>query len=302
MECLIEQLIGAGLSGLAGQLRTISLEDALRDYDTLKKTNCKVNNDTLRVGNKAMDYFFFAHRLRTRTRRGISFPEWLKTDEKNKPYFAKLINKQVKEGTALIKAQYKAFSIYSGSGTISAFKPIIVRRLYCMFNPKTVLDFSAGWGGRCLGAMSLNINYIGFDTNTTLKPAYKGMIETYPHSSKVNIHFRDSSKVDYSKYTYDMVFTSPPYFVKTAPTEQYKKMPEYKDKEDFNKRFFFPVVANTWEHLESGGVYALNIPIEMYNDIKQVLGNARKKFRLHLPSRGKLGGGYKEYIYIWYKN
>jgi len=305
MDFLTEHLIGAGLSGLAGQLRDITKEDAMRDYEALQQSNCKVNNDTLRVGNKAMDYFFFAHRLRTRTRRGISFPEWLKTDEKKKPYYAKLIAKTVKDGSSLIKAQYSAFSLYSGSGTISAFKPIIARRLYCMYDPKTILDFSAGWGGRCLGAMSLNINYIGFDTNTTLKSAYKGMIDMYPHTSKVAIHFQDSSKVDYSKYDYDMVFTSPPYFVKTAPTERYEKMPEYENKEDFNERFFFPVVRNTWEHLKSGGVYALNIPIEMYDDVKSVLGTADKKFQLQLPSRGKkegrLGGGYKEYIYVWFK-
>jgi hypothetical protein len=127
----------------------------------------------------------------------------------------------------------------------------------------------------------------------------------YPHTGKVSIHFQDSSKVDYSKYDYDMVFTSPPYFVKTAPTERYENMPTYKDKEEFNERFFFPVVRNTWKHLKSGGTYALNIPIEMYDDIKPVLGTAEKKIQLHLPSRGKkedrLGGGYKEYIYVWRK-
>ena len=305
MDVLTDYLIGAGLTGLAAQLRDITKEEALHDYEELQKTNCKKNNDTQRVGNKAMDYFFFGHRLRTKTRRGISFPEWLKTDEKKKPYYAKLIDKTVKSGSSLIKAQYGAFSLYSGSGTISAFKPIIARRLYCMYDPTTILDFSAGWGGRCLAAMSLNKNYIGFDTNTSLKSAYKGMIDMYPHTSKIRIHFQDSSKVDYSKYDYDMVFTSPPYFVKTAPTERYENMPTYEDKDDFNERFFFPVVRNTWEHLKSGGTYALNIPIDMYKDIKPVLGAADKKIQLHLPTRGKkegrLGGGYKEYIYVWRK-
>jgi len=290
------------LTGLASQLRTITKEDALDDYNKLKEVDCKVNNDTRHVGNKATDLFFLQYRLLTTTKKGMSFPESLKTDEYNKPYYKKFIEKAVKNGRSIIEAKYSAFRLYSGS--ISAFKPIIARRLYCMFNPTTILDFSAGWGGRCLGAMSLDINYIGFDTNIALKSAYKNMIKMYPHTSDVKIYFKDSSKVDYSKFKYDMVFTSPPYYLKTKPTEAYQNMPIYKDRDDFNERFFFLVVSNTWKNLQNNGVYALNIPIDMYNDIKPILGKAHKEIPLQISQRAseeRLGGNYKEFIYIWYK-
>lgn len=299
---LIELLIGAGLSGLAAELRTISKDDAENDYNNLRNIDCKDINQKSLVGNKAMDYFFFANRLRTKATRNISFPEWLKTDEYKKPYYMKLIKSKIKEGRTTIKAKYGAFQLYSGS--ISAFKPIIAKKLFCDFNPKTILDFSAGFGGRCLGAMSLDINYIGFDTNTTLKIPYKKMIDLYPTKSNVKIIYKDSSKVDFSKYNYDMVFTSPPYFKKTKPTEKYEGMPDYKDREDFNARFLFPVIQNTFKHLKSGGIYALNVPIDMYEDIKTVLGVSSKKIPLLLSSRGKekkIGGEYKEFIYIWNK-
>jgi hypothetical protein len=82
-------------------------------------------------------------------------------------------------------------------------------------------------------------------------------------------------------------------------------MPTYKDKDDFNERFFFPVVRNTYKHLKMGGTYALNIPIEMYEDIKPILGTPTTKIPLAIAKRGKsegrLGGGYKEYIYVWKK-
>jgi DNA modification methylase len=150
--------------------------------------------------------------------------------------------------------------------------------------------------------MSLGINYIGFDTNTSLKTAYKNMINAYPHDGNVTIHFQDSAKVDYSRYTYDFVFTSPPYFQKTKPTEGYENMPEYEDRDDFNERFFFPVVRNTYKHLSRNGHYALNIPIDMYEDIKKVLGPADKKIPLYIQKRyAGQEGGYKEYIYVWNK-
>jgi hypothetical protein len=304
-DILIEHLVGAGLSGLASELRDISKEDAIDDYEKLRDTPCnKINQNSL-VGNKAMDYFFFANRLRTKGIRGISFPEWLKTDEYKKPYYQRLIKKSMESGNSLIKAKYAAFRLYSGSGTISAFKPIIARSLYCRYDPTTILDFSAGWGGRCLAAMSLDKNYIGFDTNKTLRPAYAGMKKLYPTKGDIRIEFRDSSKVDYSKYDYDMVFTSPPYFKKTKPTEKYEQMPEYSDRDDFNERFLFPVVRNTYKNLKSGGVYCLNIPMDMYEDVKTVLGATREKIPLVLRPRGKtaknFGGDYKEFIYVWRK-
>jgi hypothetical protein len=102
-----------------------------------------------------------------------------------------------------------------------------------------------------------------------------------------------------------MVFTSPPYFKKTKPTEKYEQMPEYADRDDFNERFLFPVIRNTYEHLKTGGVYALNIPIDMYEDVKTVLGATKEKIPLVLRPRGKtaknFGSEYKEFIYVWRK-
>jgi hypothetical protein len=289
---------------IAKQLRPITEETAIEDYQALCDTPCDDINPRGLTGSKAVDYFFFRYRIMTKSGKGINFIDWLKTKQYNKPYIQHTIKYSMERGTPRLKALYAAFSLYSGA--ISSFKPIIARKVYCAYNPTTVLDFSAGWGGRCLAAMSLDINYIGFDTNTALKPAYKGLVELYPTKSKVTINFKDSSKVDYSKYRYDMVFTSPPYYKQTRPTEGYQNMPEYTDREDFNSRFFYPVVQNTYKYLSRGGTYILNIPLDMYEDIKPILGKADKLIPLTLSSGGKtdytLKGQYKEYIYVWKKN
>jgi hypothetical protein len=293
-------LEGSGAVDLAKQLKPLTRQDALDDYEKLRDAECSSINLASKVGNKAMDYFFFKHRLETKAKTGKSFVDWLKGNPISSPSAKRLYKYNIDHGKSSIVAKYDVFRLYGGS--INAFKPVVARDLYCRYEPKTILDFSAGWGGRCLGAMSLDINYIGFDTNLSLKSAYKGLIDTYPHDCKVSIHFQDSAKVDYSKYDYDFVFTSPPYFQKTKPTEGYEHMPEYTDRDDFNERFFFPVVENTYKHLSRNGHYALNIPMDMYEDVKEVLGSADKKIPLYIQKRyAGQEGGYKEFIYVWTK-
>ena len=40
-----------------------------------------------------------------------------------------------------------------------------------------MLDPTAGWGGRMLGAWALGIDYTGVDTNTNMKIAYDNMMD-----------------------------------------------------------------------------------------------------------------------------
>lgn len=298
------------VSYLVKQIKPITKKEALEDYEKLKNIDCKDINLNSLIGNKATDYFFFKYRLKTKSVKNISFIEFYNDFIKNEKEYMK--KKWIKSFVAYSKKKpnlnkekilYYMFGMYQSS--ISQFKPIQAKYIYCKYKPKIILDFSAGWGGRCLGAMSLNIDYIGFDINKSLKTPYKQMINFYSHDSKVNIYFTDSSKVDYSKFKYDMVFTSPPYFdEKRKAIETYEYMPNYKDKEDFNNKFFFPVVENTYKYLDKNGIYALNIPKYMYIDIKKILGKYNKRIKLSITDRHaeKVNQKkYEEYIYIWKK-
>lgn len=93
----------------------------------------------------------------------------------------------------------------------------------------TVYDPSAGWGGRIIGAMSVNrdLHYVGTDPNTEnmilpnfSRYAYAAEFFNECASSSNTYHiFQDGSEViknnrDFQKYKgkIDFVFTSPPYF------------------------------------------------------------------------------------------
>jgi extradiol dioxygenase family protein len=63
-------------------LRGITKEEAIHSYDELKKVPC--NELTLsmgRAGMKALDYYFFHHRIKAKTKRHVSFFDILKINK-----------------------------------------------------------------------------------------------------------------------------------------------------------------------------------------------------------------------------
>ena len=71
--------------------------------------------------------------------------------------------------------------------------------------------------------------------------------------------------VDYSKFDYDLVFTSPPYYF----IQKYENNKEYvcqKKKMD-DCILYIPLFSNTYANLKPNGIYALNINKEVYENV-----------------------------------
>jgi 16S rRNA G966 N2-methylase RsmD len=296
---------------IASKLRIITKEDALESYEELKSA-AVTSPDFSRIGLKTLDYFFLPHRIKAKTKRHISFYDAIRDPSRTKQ-LTELVRKYKKKPLSdydeigLLKAQYQVFQLYYG--TINQFRPMIAKWVYSTLKPKVgILDYSAGWGGRALAAMSLGIPYIGIDANKNLEKTYNKMITTLNPTADVTLIFKPSEEVDFSKYKYDLIFTSPPYFM----IEEYEKMPAYKSKRDFLEQFFIPVTLNSWKHLLPGGNMALNIPEEMYDAIKTLLPKIKRTFILPLSNRhpvnaskaqtlGKENKERHELIYVWHK-
>lgn len=295
------------------RLRNITKEDAIDSYKKLKDLQCNSIGKYSRIGLNTLDYFFLQHRIKAKTKRHISFSEALEDDNLMKYINGKIdkIKKvPVSDLTAdeHLRQRYSVFQLYYG--TINQFRPTDAKRIYCTLKPKHgVLDFSAGWGGRCLGAMAYGIPYVGVDANKNMEGSYKQMIATVDPNADVKMIFSPSETVDFSKLKYDLVFTSPPYFM----LEEYERMPQYGSKEAFLEKFFRPVVLSAWKNLKSPGHMALNMPKEMYDSVKGLLPPMWKRMKLYISNRhptnavtGKAIGhtdskGRSEGIYIWKK-
>jgi hypothetical protein len=164
-----------------------------------------------------------------------------------------------------------------------------------------ILDFSAGWGGRALAAMSLGIPYIGIDTNISLAPHYNALLQYEPTAS-LQMIFQPSETIDFSQFSYDCVFTSPPYFTQ----EVYSHMPDYPTLQDFLSRFLVPVIQRVWTHLQTPGSLALNLPSWLYDRLFPLLSLPPLTERLSMSYATRFTKGKPstsiEGVYVWLKH
>jgi hypothetical protein len=293
---------------LAKRVRGITKQEAVASYQAL----CAISpteNMRSRVGLDALDYFFLGHRLKAKTKRHLSFYDAMRDPdlvEKLTELVVKYKKKPLRDydETGLLKAQYQVFQLYYG--TINQFRPVVAKWIYQRFTPRVgILDISAGWGGRALAAMSLGIPYVGVDANAKLKPAYERLLSLEP-GAKVRMIFRPAEEVSFANLSYDLVFTSPPYFM----LEEYEQMPAYGSKQGFIDRFLIPVVMKAWAHLLVGGHMALNMPEEMYEAVRPHLPKIKERLALPLSNRhpvntakgqtlGEEDKERHEWIYVW---
>jgi hypothetical protein len=229
--------------------------------------------------------------------KGMSFNAFINDSHFKEPRFVKLIDfvKNKKKKTELIRHDYRdIYTLYSG--IVAIFRPIIAASVYKKFNPTSILDPCAGWGGRMIAANALNMNYIGIDTNTNLIVPYTKMI-SHLNSSLITMYWNDCLSMDYSTLNYDMVFTSPPYY----NSELYSNMPR-RTKEEWNE-WYKSFAGKTYQHLKSKGHYAICMNGKMYEIFKSVLGECNEKIKLVKWTRkhAKKESPNTEYIYVWVK-
>jgi 16S rRNA G966 N2-methylase RsmD len=266
--------------------KEISEKQAFADYEKLRKISGYTYSN---VGNIATDFFTHRFRIKAKVHRWSHYDAWNTPEQREIIY--KVAMKLKKLPRDLITDNHLRSAMEMNYNSVNQFKANIAKHLYKEYNATKVLDFCAGWGGRLLGAMSLDIDYTGIDTNNL---PYPEIIDKYHTLGNCKVIISKAEDIDYSKIDYDFVFTSPPY----ENLEVYENMPIYKD---FYKEFYEPVLKNTWKHLPMNCYYVLNIPEKMVEKTERILGKVNHTIPLIKASRCGSGGVYKEKIYIWKK-
>ena len=114
---------------------------------------------------------------------------------------------------------------YKECGTFNPF--ILINTIKRYFKPTgstypiSILDPSMGWGDRLIGALSLNVSkYVGFDPNIDLHKKYdeinsklnKGLDKNPKKKTETEFIPEKFAYSKISDLSFDLVFTSPPYF------------------------------------------------------------------------------------------
>ena len=152
---------------------------------------------------------------------------------------------------------------YTGTQCVSNFRPTAAACMYShfAFPGAMVWDMSMGYGGRILGAIISDINYIGTDP---AEKTFKGLQEIKKDFGKSERHYflnKCGSEVFQPKEeSLDFAFTSPPYF----NWEQYgeedgQSFNQYEGAEDWNNGFLRKTIQNAYRGLKKGKHMGLNV-------------------------------------------
>lgn len=334
----IKEIIWDKTRNFSVPLVDIQESDAIEDFEKLKNldTSTILKNDVLfsryeykwdlgnkyidscNIGNKSSNYFHQDLRFKCDS---INSPSPYRTWNEKK-FFMTLLNSlwslKVKEVTSETLRSCIALRKYIAS----QFRPSAAKAIYDHFKAENVLDFSSGWGDRLSGAMASDYvkSYTGIDPNKNLIENYNKQIEIFGNKKIEMIPEPAEDAIKNLNNEFDLIFTSPPYFI----VERYSKdasqsWQRYKKLDKWLSGFLFPVLEESWKRLKSGGHIAINISdvycnhtinkiCDPMNDFINNLTNSNKVDNLNYRmmkrtnSRSDRDGIFVEPNWIWKKN
>ena len=290
---------------ISEQIKNITIEDVEKEMNKLIQIgiNADAMSSRCRIGNNIVDFFTFKQRLETKGKYDVNFYEFIeRIDEfKEKKFIQTMLTyyKDVKNKNGQ-KNQYIVYKeVYNICiSAINIMRPLNCMELYTKYNSKRVLNCCAGWGGSAVAAAALNLEaYYGIDINKGLKEPYDNLVSYLNTKSATyfDIQIGNAINFDYTKIVYDTVFTSPPYY----SIEKYPNSIQYESKKEMEEKFYKPLFTNTYNGLQIGGYYIINICKEVYNKVlKEILGEAHDFFPL---KKSKRQNNYTEMVYVWVK-
>jgi 16S rRNA G966 N2-methylase RsmD len=291
---------------ISQQIKNITMEDVENEMNKLIEIgkNAHTMSSRCRTGNNIVDYFTFKERLETKGKYDVNFFEFIeRIDEfKKKKFIQTMLTyyKDVKNKNGQ-KNQYIVYKeVYNICiSAINIMRPLNCMELYTKYKSKRVLNCCAGWGGSAVAAGALNLEaYYGVDINKDLKVPYDKLVSYLKTKSATyfDIQIGDAVNFDYMKLNYDTVFTSPPYY----SIEKYPNSVKYESKKEMEEEFYKPLFTKTYNGLQIGGHYIINVCKEVYDKVlKNLLGEAHESFPL---KKSKRQNDYTEMVYVWIKN
>jgi len=279
--------------------KRISKRELLDDLDKLKEFH-EIDSKNCFYGNPFLYHFQLSNLLRCRREKRPTIYEL----HENSSSWQKLLEQTRKKNRGGKSAAANIFECYRiNNGSVVMFKTTTAKYIYTKYAARKVLDPTAGWGGRMLGAWAQGIDYIGIDTNVSLQESYEEMIQfllkEYKYGlldlpTKMEMIWDSCLNVDFTSLEYDFVLTSPPYI----NMEIYEHMEEWKTKGLFYKDFFLPL----WEKCLSGmkqGKVCFNISPKMYDEFLKYGGKKCDLEENLLQQLGQQKGKAQDKIYIW---
>jgi 16S rRNA G966 N2-methylase RsmD len=180
--------------------------------------------------------------------------------------------------TPYVSEIIRSLAFTNGLGKITIYRPLMAKTVVTHFNVKSVLDVCVGWGGRMLGACSVEgVRYTGIepcvktydglcsirdklklaDVELINKPAERALYEDIPEDTK-----------------FDMALTSPPYYNLELYSDEDTQSLSYGTYEQWIEKFMKPVIENVLKRVKYSCWSVKNIKTDkkynLYDDIVKI--------------------------------
>ena len=266
--------------------KKINEEERKHDLQNLKRFHAD-SNERKFCGNPFLYHYQMENLCKTRVKK-LSLYEKMNNDAEYEKLY-KTAEKLNRTGTMA----NRLFEAERFNGCVAMFKASTAKYLYKHFKATKVLDPTAGWGGRMLGAWAMDISYTGIDANKNLESAYNGMMGEL-NSDKLKMLWDSWESIDFSTLDYDFVLTSPPYY----NLEIYEGMPLFESKKYFYASWLIPLINKCLKHIKTGGRVCFNMSPTMYDELKS-FGFRECDESIDLLQQKRLGVNKQDKVYIW---
>ena len=207
----------------------------------------------------------------------------------------------------------QSLKIYTGTQSVSNFRPTAAKLIYEKFGGEVVWDMSCGWGGRLLGFLSASNtkHYIGTEPSTR---TFDGLLEMKKDFSyfgkKVDIYKQGSEEFKPEKKSLDLCFTSPPYFdTEKYSLEKSQSFIKFPTENEWVNGFLRKTIQNCYDGLKKDKYMLINIANTPKYDFieKETIGISKElgftqEDTLQLTLSSVMGAGYKyEPIFVFKK-
>lgn len=250
-----------------------SLEGCIQELKQIASKNSLVENGQIGTGRTAGQSFcrfWFPNMQEARTHKDkeVSLKDRFYNDTKLKRAI-NLCYKHRNEGelSVLPLNLKRALDLVNGS-SIQNFKPMNARAIYeeiCPHMFGRVLDFSSGYGGRMVGALtsSMRYHYTGIEPNTKTYTGLYALGHLFTELQLGNgfeMNHTVSEEFDANPNSFDAAFSSPPYFnLEIYSNEPTQCMNRYKNIDSWFESYVEPTLKMLYKVLNKDAIYAVNI-------------------------------------------
>ena len=250
-----------------------TLEGCKKELLSISQKTHKVEDGKISVGNTAgqnFSRFWFPNMQEAYTRKDkmVSMRARFYDDTRLKRAISFCYKYRDEGDKSVLPANIRrALDLVSG-GTIANFKPMNARAVFEYICPTmwgSVLDFSSGYGGRMIGALTSNMryHYTGIDPNTK---TYNGLVALGELMTSLGLgsgyamNHIPSEQFEAKPESFDAAFSSPPYFnLETYTDEPTQCMNNCSNIDEWFNKYAEPTIKMLHKVLVKDGIYAVNI-------------------------------------------